>query len=357
MLAYLHGPYGDYRDLAPRCAASLGLFADHPAFCETRADGFCTWLPPHTGRPVHKARQARPWQASRSPSGAIVLFHGWFDNAEAMALELGLPAVDHARLYGAAVDRWGDAAERRIIGQYCAIMKPADSPRLRLSRSPLAAPPLHYFQTPEAIGVASVPRVLLAMGLEQRLNRRKLADALFFNLTEEEGFYEGAFRVGIGQVVTLEPGKAPRRITSFDPLSIRPARQGDPREYLPEADRLLTEAVAAAAAGARQPGVSLSGGLDSSNVAARMLRVLPEGQSLKSFTFTPLAQWQSTQEHKFFGDESGYVRAFAAMHPRIEPHFTDASQRDFDTDLEKYFLAMGTGQPNFAVVFRFMELF
>ena len=358
MLAFFSGPDLDPRELAQRSARSLGLFADHPPPYEIVSDGFCAQLPPvgepGTGRPC--ARTPGTWQASRSPAGCIVLFHGWFDNAAPIAAELGLPADDPARLYAGAVERWGLAAETRIIGHYCAIMKDADSGRVRLARSPLAAPPLHYFQTPDAIGAASVPRVLVAMGLEPRLNRRKLADALFFNLTEDEGFYEGAFRVGIGQVVTLEPGRAPRRVSTFDPLAIRPLRRADPRDYLPEADRLLTEAVAAATAGARQPGVSLSGGLDSSNVAARMLRVLPEGQRLKSFTFTPLAQWQPTQEHKYFGDESAHVRAFAAMHPRIEPHFTDAGGRDFDTDLEKYYLAMGTGQPNFAVAFRFMEL-
>ncbi len=357
MLAFYCGEPGDYRVMAQRVSASLALFSDHAPSFEVFEDGFLAALPFHFGNAGAAPRQRgaimRDWP--RTDAGNVAAFSGWFDNAEEIAALLGHPSGDIDRLYGVAVDRWGDGAEQRVLGQYCAIHFSPDGGPVRLARSPLAAPPLHYFERNGAIGVASVPRALVAMGLEQRLNRRKLADGLYLNPTEDEGYLEGSHRVGIGEVVELSGGTR-RRQASFDPMAIRPLPHGDPRQYVEEADRLLTEAVAAALKGVRSPGVALSGGLDSPNVAARALRVLPQDQHLKSFTFGPLASWRASPGDLYLGDETALVRQFLAMHPRIEGHFTDNADRDFDTDLEQMFLAIGTGQPNFPVAFRFNGL-
>ncbi len=88
---------------------------------------------------------SRAWRPAILPSGRVVAFHGYFDNAAAIATELGVSPDDLGQLYGLAVERWGDEAERRIIGEYCAVIAEPDRFRLRLSRSPLRAPPLFYF--------------------------------------------------------------------------------------------------------------------------------------------------------------------------------------------------------------------
>lgn len=45
------------------------------------------------------------------------------------------------------------------------------------------------------------------------------------------------------------------------------------------------------------------------------------------------------------GDERPFVRAFAAMHPALEPHFTQNVDTQFDSHLDRLFTAMGTA-PN-----------
>lgn len=357
MLAFFRGEPGDYRELAARVTASLSLFSDFAPSLEIFENGFLAVLPFHFGAPdlVPRRRGTLVRQWPRTPGGQVAVLSGWFDNADAIAAENGLTRPGANFLYGVAVERWGLDAERRILGHYCSLMIRPEGGPVRIARSPLAAPPLHYFERDGAIGVASVPRALVAMGLPQRLNRRKLADGLYLNPTEDEGYLEGSRRVGIGEVVTLAKGS--RRVARiFDPMAIKPLPHGDPREYIAEADRLLSEAVGVALKGARQPGLTLSGGLDSSNVAARALRLLPVGQTIKSFTFGPLPAWRASPEDRFIGDETPLVRQFLAMHPRIEPYFTDNADRDFDTDLERMFLAVGSGQPNFPVAFRFNGL-
>src|SRR5262245_200232 len=64
-------------------------------------------------RPLQSsAALARAWRPAVLPGGWIVLFNGYFDNATELAAELGSRAGDIALLYGLAVERWGDGAER-----------------------------------------------------------------------------------------------------------------------------------------------------------------------------------------------------------------------------------------------------
>ena len=68
-------------------------------------------------RPLRPSRAlSRGWRPARLPSGRLAAFHGYFDNAAAIAEELGCSPRDLSQLYGLAVDRWEDDADLRIVG-------------------------------------------------------------------------------------------------------------------------------------------------------------------------------------------------------------------------------------------------
>src|SRR5579863_7459966 len=142
----------------------------------------------------------RPWAPGRAPSGRLALFNGEFHNRAAIAAELGAPELNAklpgdapvddaslvATLYALALDRWGDSADEHVIGHYCAIVLAPDRASLRLSRSPLVAPPLHFRCDAEhgrqRALVASIPRPLFwqcdttrRVNLD-RLGRSRLVD-------------------------------------------------------------------------------------------------------------------------------------------------------------------------------------
>ncbi|MFM5925065.1 MAG: asparagine synthase-related protein [Novosphingobium sp.] len=356
MLALHVGPTGGDRSLLAKIAASLGLIVGVAARYWSDGDaGYASLpsignLPPRTARARHRWPS---WQPARTASGRLSLFHGWIDNHHDLARRLNADPNDLAALYGAAVDRWGDRADLELEGSYCAIIHDPDRHAVRLSRSALAAPPLHYFQNGMAIGAASVPRALELMGIERQLETRKLVDALYFNPTGDEGFLQGTWRVGLGQVVHLDP--AGRRVLRFyDPLRLRLGwRRGDPRELVEECDRLLEDACRMALADSRNPASTLTGGLDSTNVAARLLRLRGPDQGLQTLTFVPLADHGQKAVPYRNLDERAEVEAFAAGNPGITPHFTDNAGIQFDHRLEQLFLAMGTGQTCTAVNFRY----
>lgn len=346
--------------ITERLAKSLGLIVGLSARSCAVAGASYASLPPVENLPPRAARARHrwpSWEPARSPSGKAVLFHGWLDNCTVLAAELGIETNDPAAVYGAAVDRWGDSADNHAEGHYCAIIHDPAQGTARLSRAALRAPPLHYFHTANSIGAASVPRCLEVMGLERRLNQRKLIDALYFNPTEEEGFLDGSWRVGLGQVVHLAPGSR-QTLRYYDPLLLKLGwRKGDPAELIAEADRLLEEACQVAIAGSRQPGQTLSGGLDSTNVAVRLLKALPPEKRLKTLTFTPSPGYDQTSLPYRNLNERSVVEAFAARHPRLDPHFTDNAGLQFDHKLDQMLLAMGTGQACTSVNFRYHGIF
>jgi asparagine synthase (glutamine-hydrolysing) len=236
----------------------------------------------------------------------------------------------------------GDEADRRIVGEYCAILVAPNDRLVRLSRSPLRAPPLYYASQAGLVVVASVPRAIFAAGIERQLNEVRVADSALINFTDREAsWFKGVKRVPLASTVELKPGRERRLRTYYDLLSMPDIRMNSDDDYIRRAGELLDEAIARCIAGARKPGVTLSGGLDSPQVAARAMAQLPAGRKLPSFTFHPEPGWDGIVVDGMSGDERPFVEKFAEMHPGIEPHFTENRGYGHDYRWNEMFNAMG----------------
>ena len=289
---------------------------------------------------------ARAWRPELLPSGKIVAFHGYFDNAVAIAKDLGVEFRNITRIYGLAVERWGDAAERRIIGEYCAIIADPRKRQLHLSRSPLRAPPLYYFHDDGLTAAASVPRALFSAGVPMRLNESRVADSAMINFSDRESsWFEDIARVPVGSIVELERGQRKRLRKSYDLFATPQVRLKCDADYVARASELLDDGVRACLAGFRSPGATLSGGLDTPQVAVRALAALPAGQRLPTFTFHPEEGFDGRVQSGMIGNERPIVEAFAAMHPGLEPHFTSNKGYEHDYRWKEFFHLMG-GAPS-----------
>ncbi|HEX6661066.1 MAG TPA: asparagine synthase-related protein [Sphingomicrobium sp.] len=298
-------------------------------------------------RPLRSGGAARrAWRPATLPDGRIAIFHGYFDNARDVAGQLGAEPGDLARLYGLAVDRWGEDADRRIIGEYCAVITDPKTFRLRLSRSALRGPPLCYFHDDQLVAAASVPRALFAAGVEQRLNWDHVVDSALINFTNREStWFENVSRVPLGSIIELRRGRARSLRKYYDLFDLPKVRMKSDAEYIARASELLDEGVRACMAGFHDPGAALSGGLDSPQVAVRALASLPNGGRLPTFTFHPEAGFDGIVEFAKVADERPFVEAFAKMHPGLEPHFTANEGYGHDHRWNDFFHLMG-GAPS-----------
>lgn len=318
-------------------AASLSLPAPDRLISAHSAETTFALVPGIVGPP---ASPGNPVPAVL-PSGDRVLFSGWFDNQAEIASQLHIPGSDAATVYGHAVERWGDATELHVVGDYCAVV---DRPRLgevRLARSPLSAPPLHYHRSEQGVAAASTPRALFALGLPAELNEERLAMQLHAAAYDAEGsWYKGIETLPPGIVVTVTRN-GERRSKPYDPTEFTELRLTRDADYVEAAEELLSEGIERSVAGFRRPGTLLTGGLDSTIVASHLLDRLPSGQNLPGFTWTSEPEANLADSEFHFADERSRVAAFAAMHPRIEPHFIDNAGRGFDHGLQDLFLLGG----------------
>lgn len=283
-----------------------------------------------------------------------MLFAGHLDNGAEVAGALGLsnPAPGDnqalAALYGAALLKWADQTDLRLIGEYAAIVIDEAQGSLRLVRTPLRAPPLHYYFDAGRVIASTSVRAIFACGVERRIDDRKLADMAFFNASDEaRGWFEGVGRVPLGSVVDITPARETTR-RYYDIGALPRLPRMPVAERLEQAHALLAEGTRAALAGAARPALMLSGGLDSSLVAVKTLEVMPASTQLDTYTFVVEPGWVRHGYKHRIADERPLVEAFCAMHPRLVPHYFDNADRGLDTRLTELFFATGSAPQGLA---------
>lgn len=291
-------------------------------------------------------QQARGWVPPRTREGAFVLFTGKIDNYAAIDAELGRKFSSDAHRYAAAYDAWGDKADLRLIGEFSTIMANPDRHWMRLCRSPIQAPPLHFHRDGVKAIAASTPRAIFATGeVEQEVDDLKIADSMLLNYREgERSWFKGISRVQTGERVVLGSDGL-QRSTFYDINDVPEIRLKSDSDYVEAANALFAEGVSAALDGFSRPAISLSGGYDSQAVAAFAMAQRPSSQ-LFSFTSVPESGWEGEAPRGRFANERPHVEALAAMYPQLVTEWVDAAGLSFDHHLQNMFLLGGISPRN-----------
>jgi len=172
---------------------------------------------------------------------------------------------------------WGEDALPRLRGMFAFALFDRTEQRLTLARDRFGKKPLHLAEAFGGVAFASEPQALLSLpGMTRRLNAEALPDLLLRRYVPgEETLFEGVRRLSPGMVATLVEGRIVERRWGRPPLvevqprlRSRAAAAAALAETLDAAVRLRLRADAPA-------GVFLSGGLDSSTIAALAARHAP----------------------------------------------------------------------------------
>jgi asparagine synthase (glutamine-hydrolysing) len=290
------------------------------------------------------AKRSRRWEVSRTPRGEAVLFVGHIQNRRQLCRKLSENYPDDCALYAAAYAAWGDAADLEIKGSFATILHMRGEKKVRISRSPIEAPPLHIWRDARKLIVASTPHAIFATGeVERKLDEQKIADTLFLNYYDaERSWFQGVNRLPVGSraIVTPDQITVTRYYDLSDVPDIRLARDED---YPAAASALLEEGTRVAMENSSNPAVMLSGGYDSQALAAYAVDIR-QGGNVVGFTSVPEGGWDRRTPENQFGDERDHVMAFAAMYPAFERELVDAKGLSFDHQLEAMFL-LGNASP------------
>ena len=256
--------------------------------------------------------------------GRVLVADVRLDNRDDLLAALGINAGDgrsmsDAGVLMAALDRWDDDAVDRLHGDFAFALWDGREQRLLLARDFLGQRPLHFYRCKDFIAFASMPKGLHGLPDVPRAPDQDMLTR-FLSLMPETGgqsFFEGVQRVEPGHVQILTPTGATSR--AYWQPSRRPLLLKRDEDYVDAVRDALDGAVAKRLRGADgQVGAHLSGGLDSSAVAATAARLMADTGSVTAFTAVPREGYDGAVPRGRMGDEGPLAAAAAALYPNIE---------------------------------------
>jgi len=171
-------------------------------------------------------------------------------------------------------EEYGCNCVRHLRGMFAFAIWDTKKQRLFIARDRLGIKPLYYRLTPQSLAFGSEIKVILAEGTQPAFNRRVLPEYLAFGyVSGSESFYEGITKLMPGH--TMEVGLDGRvRIERYWDLPVTDEDSARGENYYVEQYRdLLEQAVNSHLMSDVPLGVFLSGGVDSSAVAALMTKL------------------------------------------------------------------------------------
>jgi asparagine synthase (glutamine-hydrolysing) len=247
--------------------------------------------------------------------------------------------VPDSRLILYAFQKWGVACVHHLAGVFAFAIWDRNTRTLFAARSPIVAPTLVYAATGATFAFATMPSGLHALPFIPRmLNERALANLLVeVGGRPQDTLYRDILALPTGHRLVASREKV--EVECFwRPDLTREIRLGGDEAYLAAFHALFTRVVGDHLASATPVALQMSGGLDSSAVAAVATRLLAErGERLAAFTEVPHAGFAGALPKGGYADETPFVQAIAAMHPTLDLHLLRTDGQTFLRDLDSLF--------------------
>lgn len=292
------------------------------------------WTQGGAGFVVRQSLVTREDQAERQPwtsdDGQRVLIHdGHLYNREELAASLGLSLTDTIApdgwLLQQALERWGEAALPRLIGDFVFAWWDVRQQRLLLARDQMGGRTLYYHQGKGFLAFASSYPALLALpGVPRKVDELGIADFLILNMHHPVNtFYEDVRRFPKANTATYD-GNGLKFSTYW---ALEPGSQlrlsGD-EEYVEAAREQLERAVACRLRAQGRVAAQISGGLDSSAVAVTAAKQLAPNRLFTVCSVPPEGMELPPPGPSWYNDERPYLAEIAAQHPSLDLHLVSS---------------------------------
>ena len=238
-----------------------------------------------------------------------------------------------------AYQRWGEACVQHLVGVYAFALWDARAQRLFAARSPIVAPSLYYTTRPGRFAFATAPRGLHAL---PDLPRALDDTGLLRWLTGLGGDARTTLYRGVNALPSghwLRASRAGVETGCFwQPDLDREQRFASDDECLEAFNALFERVVADHLASTTPVALQLSGGLDSSAIAAVAAAQLGErGARLAAYTEVPRAGFDGAQPRGMYADETPLVTAIAGMVDHLDLNLVRTDGDFFLDDLPGMF--------------------
>jgi asparagine synthase (glutamine-hydrolysing) len=287
----------------------------------------------------------QPWRGS---SGAVLVADVRLDNRDDVLDWIGVAPHDalawpDSRVLLAAWEKRGDALWAALRGPFAAAIWDPRNQTLTLARDHLGLNVVMYHANTQFFAFATMPKGLFALpDVPRSLDEQKFADFLVLNHADHATtIYRGIHRVPPAHVTTVTATGSVDHRRYWSPLDIKPIKLSSDEAYAEGLRACLDRAVRRQMRSSHPIGCHLTGGLDSSSVAALAARALAEkGQRLAAFTQVPRAGFDGPVPDGHYADESSFVEAICRRAGNIDVTYIRNNECDDLAALEPFFLAL-----------------
>jgi asparagine synthase (glutamine-hydrolysing) len=257
------------------------------------------------------------------------------DNREELARELGIESAQAALLADsdillAAWQRWREHCVEHLLGAFGFALWNSQEQQLFLARDHTGERPLYYAAEGNCFAFASMPKGLhplsfIGAEIDEDYVARYLALA---DMPMERTIFQRIQRLPAGCILSVRKGKSTLR-RYWDTANLPPLQMRSDEEYLELFRERFDEAVRVRLRTVGQVGAQLSGGLDSSSVAATAALLLrAEGRGLTAYTAVPRPGFDS-MDATHFNNEGPMAAEVAGLYNNMRHRLVESSQTSF----------------------------
>lgn len=299
---------------------------------------------------VVTAEDSAECQPAPDGAGRVVLFDGYLFDSDELRARLGLPPRSpDSQIVAAWLGRHGLDALHRLKGDFCCALWDPRVRQLHLVVAPMVMRTVYWHARAGGFWFATTMSALHQFpGVPTQIDPLQLALQFTANVGDPAAtLYKDIRMVLPGtHLVASSGGVQERTFWQLDPR--RRVALKSPEAGVEAARALLDQAVRRSLRSARTPGLLLSGGLDSSAVAASAARMVSP-DPLDSYTVEPPPGHELAARGGWYDRERPHVEALAARHSNLRPQFCHSTEpASFEDDPTRFFVAGGRPQINAA---------
>lgn len=240
--------------------------------------------------------------------------------------------VPDAELFVKAYQKWGKDCVRHLRGSFSVAVYDTASNSLFLAADQVFSRSIYYYRCKGKIYFSTIINAIIdALEVKPKINERWISDYLSINflgfISEPvETPWEGICKLEAGQyaIFTEENTSLTEYYSPFDAPKLK--LKSD-EEYKKLFLNIMDTASAEISDLNEKTGIYISGGLDSTGVAASVIPFLREkGEKLYGYTSVPVRDYKANDSKHSIQDETSDVKKFAEMYPDFVANFCSVPQ-------------------------------
>jgi len=287
-------------------------------------------------------------QPSRGDGGTMITADLRIDNRDELLDRLSLNRHaarewSDARLLLFAWEKVGDRIFSMLRGPFAVAIWDSRKRSLTLARDHLGLNVLMWHRDKHSFAFATMPSGLFAFeNVRRELCEEKIADFLVLNHADHAGtIYRDIFRIPPAHVMRVGSDGSVALQRYWTLHDVAPVRLKSDASYAEALREQLDRAVRRQMRSLHTVGALLSGGLDSSSVAALAARALAEkNEVLPAFTGVPRQGFDGPVPDGSYPDETPYVKEIEAKLGNVDVHYVRNNECDDFAGLERFFIAL-----------------